>query len=207
MPRQIVQATLDHFGDLGTPSGEDQATALWAVCSDGAGLSPIVGRAGTGKTFLMDAARLAFETANLTLPEERRMRVRGLAPTGIAAMELSAGAGLDAATVDRFLVDLANGTDRLEPGDVVILDESNMLGTRKFARLFEHANQVGAKLIAVGDDRQLQSIDYGGWFRALRLRLGASELTENRRQLDPLDQQAVELIRCRTTAWMSRGGC
>ena len=195
VPRQVVQATLDRFADLGSPLGEDQAEALWAACTDGAGLSLIVGRAGTGKTFLMDATRLAFEAANLTLPEAQRMTVRGLAPTGIAAMELSAGAGVDAATVDRFLTDLANGTDRLQAGDVVILDEANMLGTRKFARLFAHANQVGAKLIAVGDDKQLQSIDYGGWFRALRLRLGASELVENRRQRDPLDQQAVELIR------------
>ena len=46
---------------------------------------------------------------------------------------------------------------------------------------------VSAKVVLVGDDRQLAAIDAGGGFRALRLRLGASELVENRRQ-----QQAWE---------------
>jgi ATP-dependent exoDNAse (exonuclease V) alpha subunit len=164
------------------------------VCAGG-GILPIVGRAGTSKTFLMDAVRTAFETANLLLPPEKRMRVRGLAPTGIASMELHAGAGVDSATIDRFLVDLDNGRDRLEPGDVVIVDEAGLLGTRKFARLLAHANQVEAKLVPVGDDRQLQSIDTGGWFRGLKQRLGAAELTINRRQSDSLDRKAVELIR------------
>jgi ATP-dependent exoDNAse (exonuclease V) alpha subunit len=48
----------------------------------------------------------------------------------------------------------------------------------------------------VGDDRQLAAIDAGGGFRALRLRLGASELTENRRQHQAWEREALELVRC-----------
>jgi conjugative relaxase-like TrwC/TraI family protein len=192
--RRVVAAVIDRYADLGSPLGDDQAEALRAVCGGG-GVLPIVGRAGTGKTFLMDAVRSAFETANLLLLPKQRFRVRGLAPTGIAAIQLHAGAGVESATVDRFLVDLDNRRDRLEAGDVVLLDEAGMVGTRTFARLLDHANQVGAKLVPVGDDRQLQSIDVGGWFRGLKSRLGAAELTVNRRQLDPLDRKAVELIR------------
>jgi hypothetical protein len=47
----------------------------------------------------------------------------------------------------------------------------------------------------VGDDRQLAAIDAGGGFRGLRLRLGASELTENRRQRHAWECQALELVR------------
>ena len=47
----------------------------------------------------------------------------------------------------------------------------------------------------VGDDRQLAAIDAGGGFRALRLRLGASELTENRRQQQAWEREALELVR------------
>ncbi|MGH8934179.1 MAG: AAA family ATPase, partial [Egibacteraceae bacterium] len=191
----MVRAVLDHYAAVGKPLGDDQAEVLCSVCTDGAGLSLVVGRAGTGKTFTMDAVRTTYEAANAALPEYRRISVRGLAPTGIAATELVAGAGLDATTVDRFLLDLGHGRDALETNDVVILDESNMLGTRRFARLQAHADRVGAKIIAVGDDRQLQSIDAGGWFLGLRLRQGAAELTRNRRQRDRLDQYAVELIR------------
>jgi hypothetical protein len=70
-----------------------------------------------------------------------------------------------------------------------------MLGSRKLARLLDHAQQAAAKVVLVGDDRQLAAIDAGGGFRALRLRLGASELTENRRQLQAWEREALELVR------------
>jgi hypothetical protein len=44
-------------------------------------------------------------------------------------------------------------------------------------------------------DRLLAAIDAGGGFRALRLRLGASELIENRRQLQAWEREALELVR------------
>jgi ATP-dependent exoDNAse (exonuclease V) alpha subunit len=50
-------------------------------------------------------------------------------------------------------------------------------------------------VVLVGDDRQLSAIDAGGGFRALRLRLGASELTENRRQHQAWEREALELVR------------
>ncbi|MGH8898233.1 MAG: MobF family relaxase [Egibacteraceae bacterium] len=195
VPSGTIHAVLERYERLGKPLGADQAEVLRSVCTDGAGVSLVIGRAGTGKTFTMDAVRTAFEAANAALPEHRRVTVRGLAPTGIAAVELDHGAGIDSTTVDRFLLDLDNGRDALTSTDAVVCDESNMLGTRKFAKLQAHADRVGAKLILVGDDRQLQSIDAGGWFRSLRLRQGGAELTANRRQRDHLDQQAVELIR------------
>jgi hypothetical protein len=39
------------------------------------------------------------------------------------------------------------------------------VGSRKLARLLEHAQQEGAKVVLVGDDRQLAAIDAGGGFR------------------------------------------
>src|SRR5215207_1873157 len=70
-----------------------------------------------------------------------------------------------------------------------------MLGSRNLGRLLEHAQQARAKVVLVGDDRQLAAIDAGGGFRALRLRLGASELTENRRQHQAWEREALELVR------------
>ena len=51
-------------------------------------------------------------------------------------------------------------------------------------------------MVLVGDDRQLAAIDAGGGFRALRLRLGGSELTENRRQQQAWEREALDLVRC-----------
>ena len=70
-----------------------------------------------------------------------------------------------------------------------------MLGSRKLAGLLDHAPQAGAKVVLVGDDRQLAAIDAGGGFRALRLRLGAWELTKNRRQQQAWEREALELVR------------
>jgi ATP-dependent exoDNAse (exonuclease V) alpha subunit len=50
-------------------------------------------------------------------------------------------------------------------------------------------------VVLVGDDRQFASIVAGGGFRALRLRLGASELTVNRRQVEEWEQRAIDDIR------------
>jgi AAA domain len=78
---------------------------------------------------------------------------------------------------------------------VLVVDEAGMLGSRKLARLLEHAQQARAKVVLVGDDRQLSAIDAGGGFRALRHRLGVSELTENRRQHQAWEREALELVR------------
>jgi hypothetical protein len=75
------------------------------------------------------------------------------------------------------------------------VDEAGMLGSRKLARLLEYAQHAEAKVVLVGDDRQLAAIDAGGGFRALRLRLGASELTENRRQHQAWERETLELVR------------
>jgi hypothetical protein len=99
------------------------------------------------------------------------------------------------ATCDRLLGDLDRGRDQLDARTVLVVDEAGMLGSHKLARLLEHANQAQAKVVLVGDDRQLAAIDAGGGFRALRLRLGASELTENRRQHQAWEREALDLVR------------
>jgi ATP-dependent exoDNAse (exonuclease V) alpha subunit len=62
------------------------------------------------------------------------------------------------------------------------------------AMLTTHAHEAGAKLILVGDDRQLSSIDRGGMFGVLKDRLGAAELTSVRRQHKNDDRRAAELM-------------
>jgi AAA domain len=70
-----------------------------------------------------------------------------------------------------------------------------MVATRKLAPLLGYAERAGTKVVLVGDDRQFAPIQAGGGFRALRLRLGASELTVNRRQVEAWEQRAIDDIR------------
>lgn len=70
-----------------------------------------------------------------------------------------------------------------------------MVGTRDLARLAEAADRADAKLVLVGDDRQLPEIQAGGAFHALAKRLPTSELQEVRRQHQAWDRQALDALR------------
>jgi conjugative relaxase-like TrwC/TraI family protein len=168
-------------------AGPDQQAMVRDQCQGGAGVAVVVGRAGTGKTFALGIARHAWQLDGY--------RLLAAAPTGIATLSLQGEGFEDVATCDRLLLGLDKGQEQLDARTVLIVDEAGMVGSRKLARLLEHAQRGQAKVVLVGDDRQLAPIDAGGGFRALRLRLGASELTENRRQQQAWEREALDLIR------------
>ena len=62
------------------------------------------------------------------------------------------------------------------------------------ALITRHSAEAGSKLILVGDDRQLASIDRGGMFGALREEHGAAELAEVTRTKDADQQRAFNLM-------------
>jgi conjugative relaxase-like TrwC/TraI family protein len=168
-------------------AGQDQQAMVRDLCQGGQGVALVVGRAGTGKTFALGIARHAWQLDGY--------RLLAAAPTGIAAISLQGEGFEDVATCDRLLGDLDRGREQLDARTVLVVDEAGMLGSRKLGRLLGHAQQAQAKVVLVGDDRQLAPIDAGGGFRALRVRLGASELTENRRQHQAWEREALELVR------------
>src|SRR5829696_7701715 len=173
--------------DRDPTAGEDQAAMVRDLTQGGNGLAVVVGRAGSGKTWALGLAREAFELDGY--------QVLGCAPTGIATVGLADEGFTDTATVDRLLLDLGSGRLELHDRTVLVVDEAAMVATRKLAALLGHADRAGAKVVLVGDDRQFAPIAAGGGFRALRLRLGASELTVNRRQVEAWEQWAIEDMR------------
>jgi conjugative relaxase-like TrwC/TraI family protein len=168
-------------------AGQDQQAMVRDLCQGGQGVALVVGRAGTGKTFALGIARHAWQLDGYQL--------LAAAPTGIATMSLKCEGFEDVATCDRLLGDLECGREQLDARTVLVVDEAGMVGSRNLTRLLDHADQAQAKVVLVGDDRQLASIDAGGGFRALRLRLGASELVENRRQHQAWEREALDLVR------------
>jgi conjugative relaxase-like TrwC/TraI family protein len=180
---ELVRQVLDRHAT----AGEDQAAMVHDVCRGGDGVAVVVGRAGSGKTWTLGVAREAFELAGY--------QVHGAAPTGIATVGLADEGFSEARTIDQLLLDLGKGRVELDGRSVLVVDEAAMVATRKLAPLLRHAERAGAKVVLVGDDRQFASIQAGGGFRALRLRLGASELTVNRRQVEAWEQRAIEDVR------------
>jgi conjugative relaxase-like TrwC/TraI family protein len=180
---ELVRQVLDRH----TTAGEDQAAMVRDLTQGGDGVAVVVGRAGSGKTWALGLAREAFELAGY--------QVLGAAPTGIATVGLVDEGFTRARTVDRLLLDLQHRRVELDDRTVLVVDEAAMVPTRKLAPLLNHTQRAGAKVVLVGDDRQFASIEAGGGFRALRLRLGASELTVNRRQVEAWEQRAIDDVR------------
>ena len=134
------------------------------LCQGGQGVAVVVGRPGRARP---------SPWVLLAMPGKLDgFRLLAAAPTGIATMSLQGEGFEEVATCDRLLADLDRGREQLDPRTVVVVDEAGMVGSRKLGRLLEHAHQARAKVVLVGDDRQLAAIDAGGGFRALRLRLG-----------------------------------
>jgi conjugative relaxase-like TrwC/TraI family protein len=168
--------------------GQDQAAFVRDLTQSGAGVVVGVGPAGTGKTFAIGAARMAWEYDGY--------RVIGAAPTGVAAIRLEQGSAIDGCrTIDRLLSQLERGKEKLDERTVLVVDEAGMVGTRRLVELAAKCEQAKSKLVLVGDEKQLAAIDAGGGFRALRLRLGATELTENRRQSSEWGRKVTALLR------------
>ncbi|MDA8045309.1 MAG: relaxase domain-containing protein [Actinomycetota bacterium] len=169
---------------------DEQARAVERLLADGDGVSVLVGRAGTGKTFALDAARDGWQQAGL--------RVVGAAPSARAAAELQAGSGIPSTTLARLLLDAerppADGGGLPRCG-VVVVDEAGMAGTRTLDRLLAAAARDRAKVVLVGDPAQLPEIDAGGTLRALAARLDAPELTVNRRQAEVWERDALDRLR------------
>ena len=168
--------------------GPDQAAMIRRVTRSGAGVDVVVGPAGTGKTFALDAAREAWQASGF--------HVMGASVVRAAARNLQDSTGIESTSVTSLLQDLRRGgAFGLSARTVVVIDEAGMLGTRQLAELVERSATARAKLVLIGDHRQLPEIDAGGAFRALATRLPCAELTENRRQPEPADRERVDHLR------------
>ena len=143
----------------------------------------VVGYAGTGKSAMLGVAREAWEAAGY--------EVRGVALSGIAAENLESGSGIASRTIASMEHGWGQGRDLLTARDVLVIDEAGMVGTRQLERVLSHAAEAGAKVVLVGDIKQLQSIEAGAAFRSIHERHGGAEIGEVRRQREDWQRDAT----------------
>ena len=171
---------------LGRRSAQEQRELVESLTRSGDGVQVVRAAAGTGKTFALGAAVEAWQRSGIP--------VLGCGLSARAACELRDQTGIDTTTIARLTIGFEQGAT-LAPGSVLIVDEAGMVGTRDLAALARAAEDAQAKLVLVGDDRQLPEIQAGGAFRALADTLGALELREVRRQHEPWDRGALDALR------------
>ncbi len=194
--RAVVDNLADHTAAArqltGSTLSAEQQHMVHELTTGGHGVDVVVGKAGTGKTHALAAARAAWNRAGVP--------VLGAAVAARAAVALTEQAGIPAMSVARLLATDHRATRAglpgvLPAGGVLVVDEAGMLGTRHLAQLLEVTTRAGGKLVLVGDHRQLPELAAGGTFRALALALPAVTLTENRRQAHSWERAALDELR------------
>lgn len=165
---------------------QEQRQAVHHIASATGRIALVEGLAGTGKTQMLKVVRHVYEASGY--------RVHGCSLSGKAAQNLEEGSGIRSQTLHRLLTRLDRGQLALDAKDVLVLDEAAMVGSRQMGMLLDYAGRAGAKVVMVGDSKQLQPIDAGQMFGTLVRELGKSDLTDIRRQNESWAQDAVRAV-------------
>ena len=155
----------------------------------------VQGHAGSGKTTMLSEVK--------ELLGERK--IQGLAPSAVAARVLAREAGIPTRTLQYFLTRFGDLSDperlaraRAEYGGAVLaVDEASMTGSVRMEALLRVARALKvARVVLVGDTKQLKSVDAGQPFRLLqKAGMATATMKEVVRQRDPELRAAVGLAR------------
>jgi conjugative relaxase-like TrwC/TraI family protein len=205
----VRDAVLDGVFDARSTIKDEQKEAVRHITQDEGAVKVVAGKAGTGKTYMLDAARLAWELEGY--------KVYGAAIAGVAAEGLRKDAHIPSDTLAKRLMDLEKGPleeakhhaamtaraasgkttwapperFKLDEKSILVIDEAGQVPTQMMAKVVEHVERSGAKLILIGDSGQLQPILAGNPFLAFERRLGSATLQEITRQRDEKDREMV----------------
>ncbi|MEM6433701.1 MAG: AAA family ATPase, partial [Cyanobacteria bacterium P01_D01_bin.115] len=137
--------------------GQKEAIAVSATTGDR--VMAWQGVAGAGKTYSL---QLFQELASL-----KGYTVKGFAPSAEAANSLTREAGLSSDTVAGLLCRQVEPDETLNR-EIWIVDEAGLLSARDAHALLSKAEIQQARVILVGDTRQLSAVEAGNPFRSLQ---------------------------------------
>jgi conjugative relaxase-like TrwC/TraI family protein len=174
------------IADASAPTGhawnDEQRAATVAILTSRNRVTGLQGYAGTAKTSTVLAAVAKEASA-------RGFSVSALAPTAAAAMVLGDALDARADTVARHLL---SGDRTGGRASLWIIDEASLLSARDTEKLLKLAEQRSARVLLVGDTRQLGSVEAGAAFAQLQdAGMTTPHLTTIVRQTDAHAQAAV----------------
>lgn len=180
----------------GRELGADQAAAVRGVLTSGARVEVLAAAAGAGKSFVVGTIAEAWT--------EHGRRALGLAPSQVAAQVL-AEEGVPALNLarwrgaqQRLATGRPTGDDeqyRIREGDLLVVDEAGMAATPDLADVVARAGAAGAKVLLVGDARQLAAVGPGGALADVGRSAATYELSQIRRFRAPWEGEASLRLR------------
>jgi conjugative relaxase-like TrwC/TraI family protein len=174
---------------IGAPLSDEQELALLVLTGPERGVA-LIGPAGAGKGVVIDAAARAEQLAG-------RMTI-GVAVAGSMRERLgndSPALEGQTMTLDSLVARAETGSVVLDADTTVFFDEAGMADTHRLEKLIGLVDRTGAKLVAVGDGKQLPSIGPGGMFDRLTTRMPVVEIEQVRRTSDRDEQRAWAALR------------
>ena len=106
--------------------------------------------AGNDKSAPLAAAREAWEAQGL--------RVLGAALSSTAVKSLAAESGIESRTLESHEREWLQGQNPLTPNDVIVIDDSEMIGIKQLERILAAADKARAKVVLMGDSTQLAAM-------------------------------------------------
>lgn len=122
----------------------------------------------------------------------------GVAVSGSTAERLGADSPAPAGatmTIDALVARAETGGIAVHRDSTIFLDEAGMVDHSRLDALTSLVERTGAKLIAIGDGKQLPSIGPGGMFDRLAAHGASIELAEIHRTNDPRERRAWQALR------------
>ncbi|PSN16120.1 conjugative relaxase domain protein, TrwC/TraI family [filamentous cyanobacterium CCT1] len=143
------------------------------------------GVAGAGKTYALSVLK--------DLAQVQGYVIRGLAPSAEAAHVLGESLGIETTTVAGLLV--SDTPDQAPQPTLWIVDEAGLLSMKDAHALLRRAALEQARVLLVGDTRQLSAVEAGNPFKSLQAGgMTTAYLETHRRQQNGVLRSAVELV-------------
>lgn len=173
--------------DTFSTSLNDEQKEAFAGIVNGKKLSCLEGYAGTGKSYLLNALRKAYQ--------ENSYNVRAFGPDTATAIALKEVGFVTSENVYRFLFALKNDKRQISKNkEIWILDEAGKLGTAPLLELLKFAHKYGAQLILSGDSKQIPSVSRGGMFTIFSQKYGSQNLQEIQRQESQIQREIAKKL-------------
>ena len=163
--------------------GQQDAITLATITSDR--FIAWQGVAGAGKTFALNEFKL--------IAADQGYRIQGFAPSSEAAAVLGEEVGIESNTVASLLLFKQN--EDIENKQIWIVDEAGLLSAKDAHDLLKLATEQKARVILVGDTKQLSAVEAGNPFKSLQSAgISTAYLNQSLRQRVKDLQESVDLV-------------
>lgn len=177
--------------DFTDTHGRTQRSAIERLGTGGK-FGVVVATAGAGKTTSLRPLVAAWKEMG-----------RGVWGASLASRQTDdlVDAGIKSTNLWAFpvmMTKIKDGDIKLNENSVLAIDELGLLGTRQGLELLRYREQFGFQIVALGDDKQCQSIQAGAIIGLSRRALGVEQVPEiltTKRQVSDREKDIVRLLR------------